>query len=46
MTTENFVNLVKTSEMPVIKDEFLARRISTQNKTFDNFGRKMKKISI
>ena len=40
--TGNLVNLEKTSEMSPIKDEFLAS-YSKQNKTFNNFGKKLKK---
>ena len=42
---ENVVHLEKNTEMSPIKDEFLAG-YSKQNKTFDNFGRKLKKLSF
>ena len=45
MATENVVHLEKNTEMSPIKDEFLAG-YSKQNKTFDNFGRKLKKLSF
>ena len=43
MVTGNLVNLEKTSEMSPIKDEFLA---SYSKQNFNNFGKKLKKISI
>ena len=39
MSTGNLVNLEKTSEMHPIRDESW---LATQNKTFDNFDRKLK----
>ena len=36
-------NLEKTSEMSPIKGNW---QLATQNKTFNNFGKKLKKISI
>ena len=41
--TGNLVNLKKTFEMSPIKDEFLA---SYSKQNFNNFGKKLKKISI
>ena len=43
VATGNLINLKSTSEMSPVKDGFLA---SYSKQTYDNFGRKLKKISI